>query len=788
MSQDSDVMTGPPLSGIRVLDTVEGPLSTVGRVLADLGAEVLRIEPPGGSPARRSGVVHNGRSLTFLVRNAGKKNRVLDLDTAEGRAEFAELAASADVVLRDEPRTGDLAAERLRERNPRLIVVEMTDFGTYGERAGWVATPDVHAALSTVLSRSGLPDMTEPLLPPEFLPYESAAVQAVWVVLLELAHVRATGEGDVVDFSVQEALIQILDPVFGVGGSARAGVPLSDLPRGRPDARHLYPIFAARDGMVRLCVLSKRQWHGMFEWLGRPADFDDPKYDNTLTRFGAAGRLYPLIGELFAGLTTEEAVRQGQRHGVPTAALASAREVLAENAFRENGSFVETTVDGERAVVHSGWFELDGRRLPARAGEVPAAHTGVTTLPDARPGRPPFEGLRVLDLGVIVVGAELGRLFADYGADVIKVESSAFPDGARQTPGGEVISEGASWGMRNKRSLGLNLRSEDGRRVFADLVRRCDVVLTNFKPGTLASLGFDMDTLRSLNPGVILSESSAFGNHGSWSRRLGYGPLVRASAGLSTLWSYPEKADGYSDAITIFPDHVVARLNAAAIVALLIRRDRTGHGGRVSTAQVDAIFGAMADLLLAESLTPGAGPRSEGNDRGGDAFRGVFPAAGDDDWLVVDAQGDERFAAVAKAIGRPDLVDDEGCATAALRWERRHELRGLLAEWSRAVDPRDAAAELQAVGVPAGAMLRVEDLRADAHLRSRGVFGELVQPQLSAPLITNLGEARTRTLDAPRLGPAPLACEHTRQVLRDVLDMTDEEIQRLLDAGVLEGK
>ncbi|GHF36954.1 crotonobetainyl-CoA:carnitine CoA-transferase CaiB-like acyl-CoA transferase [Amycolatopsis bartoniae] len=786
MSRDNDVMTGRPLSGVRVVDAVDGPLQTVGRVLADLGAEVLRVEPPGGSPARRSGVVHNGQSLTFLMRNAGKHYVTLDLDTAEGRAEFAELAASADVVLRDEPRTGDLAAERLRERNSRLVVVEMTDFGTSGERAGWVATPDVHAALSTVLARSGLPDVTEPLLPPEFLLYESAAVQAVWVVLLELAHVRATGEGDIADFSVQEALIQILDPVFGVGGSARAGVPLSELPRGRPDARHLYPIFAARDGMVRICVLSKRQWRGMFEWLGRPAEFDDPKYDNTMTRFGAAPRLYPLIGQLFAGLTMEEAVEQGQQHGVPTAALASAQEVLAEKAFRENGSFVETTVDGAPAVMHSGWFELDDSRLPAQTGDGPSAHTGVPALPDARPGRLPFEGLRVLDLGVIVVGAELGRLFADYGADVIKIESSAFPDGARQTPGGELISEGTSWGMRNKRGLGLNLRSEDGKRVFADLVRRSDVVLTNFKPGTLASLGFDMDTLRSLNPGIILSESSAFGNHGSWSRRLGYGPLVRASAGLSKLWSYPDEDDGYSDAITIFPDHVVARLNAAAIVALLIRRDRTGAGGRVSTAQVDAIFGAMADLLLAESLAPGAGPRSEGNDRGGDAFRGIFPAAGDDEWLVVDAQGDERFAAVAKAIGRPDLTGDEGYATAAQRWARRHELRELLAQWSRARDPRDAAAELQALGVPAGAMLRVDDLRADAHLRSRKVFGQLVQPQLSHPLVTNLGEARTRTLGEPRLGPAPLAAEHTRQVMRDVLGLPDDEIQRLLDAGALE--
>lgn len=793
MSQPGDVTIDRPLTGIRVVDAVDGPLQTVGRILADLGAEVLRIEGPAGSPARRSGKTHGDTSLTFAVRNAGKKSVVVDLATDGGRAEFADLAASADVVLRDAPGTGELAAAKLRERSPRLVVVEMTDFGACGERANWKATPDVHAALSTALSRSGLPNVTEPLLPPEFLAYEAAAVQAVWVVLLELAHVRATGRGDVADFSVQEALIQILDPVFGVGGSARAGVPLSELPRGRPDARHLYPIFPASDGMVRICVLSKRQWRGMFEWLGRPEEFSDPKYDNLMARFGAADKLYPLFGELFATLTVAEAVEQGQQHGVPIAALADPQEVLAEKAFRQNGSFVDTVVDGVEASVHSGWFELDDVRLGARtgapelgAGNVSRTHSGVATVEGARPGRLPFEGLRVLDLGVIVVGAELGRLFADYGADVIKVESSAFPDGTRQSMGGEAISEGASWGLRNKRSLGLNLRSEEGRRLFGELVRRSDIVLTNFKPGTLASLGFDMDTLRSLNPGIILSESSAFGNHGPWSRRLGYGPLVRASAGLSGLWSYPGESDGYSDAITIFPDHVVARLNATAIVALLLRRDRTGIGGRVSTAQVDAIFGAMADLLLSESVAPGSGPRAEGNDRDGDAFRGVFPAAGDDEWLVVDARGDDQFAAVARTIDRADLAGDAGLTTAGQRLARRHELRELLAEWSAARDPREAAAVLQSAGVPAGAMLRLDDLRADPHLRGRQVFGEMVQPQLSEALIANLGEARTQELGAPLLGPAPLAAEHTRQVLRDVLGVADSEIQRLLDEGALE--
>ncbi len=785
-----------PLAGVRIIDAVDGALQNVGRILADLGAEVLRIEEPGGSSARTEGVTIDGRNLTFALKNAGKRRVEINLETDIGRDEFAQLAASADAVIRDgsawQWADRGLSGAALRAMNPRLVVVEMSDFGSFGDRSSWRATPDVHAALSTVLSRSGLPDVTEPLLPPEFLAYESAAVQAAWVVMLELAHVRATGEGDTADFSVQEGLIQILDPVFGIGGSARAGVPLSDLPRGRPDSRHLYPIFRAKDGWVRICVLAKRQWQGMFEWLGRPDEFADPKYDNTQIRFSAAATLYPRIGQLFAGLTMEEAVEQGQRLGVPTAAVAEAADVLGEPAFHENGSFAPAPELGEGAIAHTGWFEVDDARIGAQATDDEAsdlpvrAGTQLASIPDARPGRLPFEGLRVLDLGVIVVGAELGRLFADYGADVIKVESSSFPDGSRQSPGGEIITEGASWGLRNKRSLGLNLRSDEGRRIFADLVAVSDVILTNFKPGTLASLGFDMETLSALNPGIILSESSAFGNHGSWSRRLGYGPLVRASAGLSKLWSYPHSEDGFSDAITIFPDHVVARLNAVAIVALLLRRDRTGRGGSVSTAQVDAIFGGMADWLAAESLQPGAGLRATGNDRGEDAFRGVFASAGDDEWLVVDAVGDDRFAAVARIIGRPDLVTDPDLATATQRWAHRVDLREVLASWAAERNGAAAAAALQAAGVPAGPMLRLDDIQSDAHLRVRGVFGRLVQPQLPEPLPANLGEARTVALPNPRLGPAPLPAEHTRAVLDEVLGLPADEVDQLLAAGDLE--
>jgi crotonobetainyl-CoA:carnitine CoA-transferase CaiB-like acyl-CoA transferase len=348
-----------------------------------------------------------------------------------------------------------------------------------------------------------------------------------------------------------------------------------------------------------------------------------------------------------------------------------------------------------------------------------------------------------------------------------------------------MVTESSAWGQRNKRSLGLNLKSDAGKQIFRGLIAKSDVVLTNFKPGTLESLGFGYEELARINPGIIVSESSAFGNKGPWSSRLGYGPLVRASAGLSGLWSYPGVDGSFSDAITIFPDHAVARLNAAAITALLLRRSRTGRGGRVSSAQVDAIFGALADRFALESVRPGS-LVAEGNTRGVDAPRGLFPAAGDDEWIVVDPVGDIQFAALATAIGHEEWSSDSRLLTAEGRLGAASELNNALEQWLSARSPGESADILQAAGVPAGAMVRVPDYVADPHLTARKAFGQLDQPGFPIPLPTMLGEAPGRKLLPPKLGKAPLMAEDTRQVMKDVLGVDSATVDSLIASGDLE--
>ena len=790
----SETADGPdlPLAGIRVIDLSTGPLQSVGRVLADLGADVVLVEPRGGSLGRSGGVLIDGVSATFTVWNANKRSTV-----AEDEHAVRAAVATADVLLLDGARA-DPSALPFLDRGatldafPGLVTIVMTDFGMTGPRAAWVGSPAVQFALAGLLARSGLPRFAEPLLPPEFLAYQAAASQAVWLVTLALTQRAVNGVGDFIDFSVLEALVHILDPGLGIAGSARAGAAMRDLPRGRPDVSYQYPIFPVRDGWVRICVLGVRQWRGMFAWLGQPEEFSDPKYDATSVRFRAAGTLYPMIGRLFSPLTREEATTQGQSLGVPVVGLASPDEILTNPAFIDAGAFTAVELGDHTATAPAGWFEIDGVRVGIRSGAPAVGQGDELAVPPLRDRFPapaphmPFEGLRVLDLGVIVVGAELGRLFADYGADVIKIESTGFPDGSRQSATGQELSESVAWGHRNKRSLGLNLKSDDGRAVFASLVTSADVVLTNFKPGTLEKLGFGWDELSGMNPRIVLSESSAFGNTGPWAQRLGYGPLVRASAGMSELWRYPEDPSSFSDAITVFPDHVVARLNAAAVGALLLRRYRTGRGGRVSTAQVDAIFGAMADLLVRESLQPGQ--LAAGDLHGGDGPRGVFPALGDDEWLVVDGFGDDRFRRMATTIGHAEWVEDPryGSPRARRSTDSAEELHRGLSDWTRGRTAEVAAEALQAAGVPAAPMLRIQEVQDDAHLRARGNFGVLSQPQFPEPLPTLLHGMIPTNLPEPQLRPAPLVAEQSRDVLRDVLGLDDTRIDALIASGAVE--
>lgn len=787
-----------PIHGVKVLDVSDGICTTVGRILADLGADVVKIEPEEGARSRYSGVLGDGRSLSFAEANANKRSAVIELSTEAGTADFERLAAGANLVLLGGPDTRTLpysiSPTRLLELNPSLVVMELSAFGQTGPYRDWLGTNDTLGAISGLLAKSGLPGR-EPLLPPEHLVDAAASSHAAWTAMLALWKQHRTGIGEIIDFSALEGVAVSLDPGFGISGTARGAAV--DLPHGRPDARHLYPIFRCADGWARICILSARQWSNMLEWMGMPAALSDPKYAVLGERYAAVDIINPVIAEFFATKTRDRIIEEGDKFGVPAAGLVHPSEVLTVAHFVERNTFVDVPVnESQVARMPSGYFDIDGSRVGYR---VPAPeigeHTGEVLSATAPPARTPstlshtvgrpFEGIRVLDLGVIVAGAETGRLFSDWGADVIKIENRKYPDGNRQSKGPNDVSQSFSWGHRNKRSLGLNLRTDRGREVFLDLVRESDVVLSNFKPGTLESLGIGVEVLRAANSRLIMADSSAFGSTGPWSKRMGYGPLVRASTGLSWLWSYPGDDDGFSDAITIYPDHVVSRFVAIAVISLLIRRENTGAGGTASVAQTDVLLTQMADRIMAESLHPGS-TQIEGNNRGGDAPRGIFPCAGDDQWCVIDVRSDAQFRALAEAIGMEEWLERDELGSADGRLANRSVIDNFVRSFTRKRAPRDVVKLLQGSGVPSGFMQRASEFREDPQLVARGFLTLQDQPQFDGALTTQNGEAVFSSMGLPLFGAAPIHGEHTRTVATEVLGLSDSEIARLIDDGTLE--
>jgi crotonobetainyl-CoA:carnitine CoA-transferase CaiB-like acyl-CoA transferase len=787
MSDESQTYD-PPLAGVEVIDLITGPMSGIGRILTDLGASVTHVDFSDAAARSTSGPRIGGHSLDALIAGVGMRHEVIDRSSSAGEARWTEIVQRADILLEDtapgSKDEADLDVASLRLARPELVILSVSDFGRGNDFSRWTATAPVFHALTSEQSRSGIPGR-EPVIPPGPLPYGVAAAQAVFMTLAAYVDRGVTGVGDHLDFSVLDGAMQALDPPFGMTGSAAGGVPLSKAPRGRAEERYKYPIIRCADGFVRICVLAPRQWRGMFEWMGRPEEFADPAFDNLAVRF-ASTTLLPAIGAFFADKTREELESQGQLAGVPIASVLDLEEALRSPQATARGVFHDVELsDGIVAPVPNGIMEIDG----VRARVIEHREASPVPLPAVLRDRPregfgrPLEGLRVLDLGVIVVGGDTGRLFADLGADVIKIENSAYLDGSRAALTSGPMSAGFAAGHRNKRSIGINLRSPEGAALIADLVKQSDIVLTNFKPGVMQSLGLDYDTLKSFNEGIVVVDSSAFGPTGPWAKRLGYGPLVRAAAGLTSQWVYDDDPESFSDAVTVYPDHVCARIGAIGALALLIRRGRTSRGGSVSIAQSEVMLSHMAtriasDRLIADGLSiEGLAP---------DAPWGLYPAAGEDNWVAVTVRGDADWQALASAIGREDLAADPTLTTAPGRASRREELDAAVSEWTTTLAARDIMTRLQAAGVPAGEMLRAAELPDWEYYVQRRAFRQEWHPHMDEPMPYENAQIGSSRIPDPPMRPAPLLGEQTREVATHLLGLDSDVVEVLLERGVLE--
>ncbi|MFV9635207.1 CoA transferase [Mycobacterium neumannii] len=759
---------------MRILDLSSGPMSAVGRLLADLGARVTVLRLPGVTNDDVVGPRVAGVPVQTAINRHGMETVEPDSSTAAGRDAFAEMLAGADILI-ENTRPGSLAeatlaVREIRRQHPQLVILSLSDFGRDNDYRTWQGTGPVFHALSSELSRSGIPGR-EPLVPPADLPYHVAAAQAAVMTMAVYLDRLRTGEGDLIDFSILDGAMQTLDPPFGSAGSASAGVAVTMQQRDWDAERQRYPIIPCKDGHVRICILAKRQWRGMFTWMGSPEEFADPSYDKLGKRFRSP-HLLDAIARFCADKTRAELESQGQAHGVPTAAVLTLSEALTAEHFSARGFFRDVELaPGVVAPIPVGVSEIDGHRASALDANSEGSER-LTAAPllagrQRRGEGRPLEGIRVLDLGVIVVGADTGRLFGDLGADVVKIEHSAHPDGLRV---GKLttMTQPFAAGHRNKRSIGLDLRTQEGLELAHRLVRDADVVLTNFKPGVAEALGMDYAALRRINPGIAVVDSSAFGPSGPWSKRLGYGPLVRAAVGFTSQWVYPGEPETFCDTVTVYPDHVAARIGALSAIALLLRRERTGEGGSASIAQAEVMLSHVAADIAADALERAGHPRSGA---GHGAPWGLFPAAGEHQWIAITVRDAAELQALRWVIGLPGGGELDLDAVRA--WTSRH---------SRT----EAMERLQAAGVPAGAVMHADELPSWGYYEQRRSFREELHPHADVPFTMENVQIHCDHVADPPLRQAPLIGEQTAEIATELLGLSPTEIEALHRRGVLE--
>jgi crotonobetainyl-CoA:carnitine CoA-transferase CaiB-like acyl-CoA transferase len=459
--------------------------------------------------------------------------------------------------------------------------------------------------------------------------------------------------------------------------------------------------------------------------------------------------------------------------------------VIDNEHTRARGTFVQLDLlPDQRAAVASGFFEFDGVRLgPRRGAPRPGEHD--RDLVDEEPGldsetrrareKPgsasddslesrdtspfPFAGIRVLDFGVGIAGVEVARLLGEYGADVIKIESSGAPDFIRGVIPGPMNPAFAS-SNRNKRSLGVDLKRSSGLALVRRLVPEADVVIENSGAGVMERLGLGYDD------------------------GIGYGPNTHTVSGLQYLWNYPEDAGEPAGAANIHPDHMVGRLGALAVASALLRRERDGVGAHVEAAQFEAVIQLLGDLFAVESLAPGS-VEPAGNASECGAPWGAYPCEGEDEWCVVNVRSDREWRALREAMGDPDWASPARYDTVDKRRSAAQAIDRGIAAWTCERKAVDVMHALQARGVPAGVVAHPEHQLSDPHLAERGYYRVLDQTALGEISVEGMGFRGTR-LPEPRLASAPLLSEHTRPICRELLGLSDGEIDALIAEGVLE--
>jgi formyl-CoA transferase len=411
----------------------------------------------------------------------------------------------------------------------------------------------------------------------------------------------------------------------------------------------------------------------------------------------------------------------------------------------------------------------------AGAPEAAGRHRGT-------PGRGPLDDVRVVEMGQLLAGPFCGQLLADFGAEVIKLEDPAKGDPMRQW--GREKPHGLSlwWPViaRNKKSVTLNLRHPEGQALARRLLEEADVLVENFRPGTLERWGLGYDALAERNPGLVLVRVTGFGQDGPYAPRAGYGSIGEAMGGLRYVTGDPSTPPSRSG-ISI-GDSLAGTFAALGTMLALHARGRSGRGQVVDSAIYEAVL-AMMESLVTEYQVAGYTRERTGAILPNVAPSNVYPTA-DGQLVLVAANQDTVFRRLAGVMGQPGLADDPRYASHSARGEHQEELDGLIAGWTATLGADRLLHVLEEVGVPAGRIYRAADMLADPHYLARQAIVRLVDPELGEIAMQNVAPRLSAT-PGRVVWPGPALGRHNQEVYQGLLGLPDEEVERLADQGVI---
>ncbi len=802
------------LAHLRVLDLTSASAAYAGKLLADLGADVVKVEPRTGDPARREAPhAPDGTSLPFVYENANKRSLVLDLAAPDGRDTFLDLAREADLVL-DGRAPGELEGlglgwPALSAANPALVLASVSGFGRTGPLSAARSNDLVASALGGAMTSIG-----DPADPPVRLAGHQAdvitATTAAAAALVALHRAARGGAGQHVDVSSLETIAAITH-IAGVGKwleddviPKRVGTGLvASVPSGA---------YRCKDGLVYLMVNRPAHWLALAEWIHEVTGNEEVRMEEfhgpSSARLPYRELLDVFIGDLTATLTVDEAYHEGQRRHIAFTPVHTAARIVADPQLRARAFFSEIDAGAAGRVEVPGAPYHPVRTAWRQTRPAPALGEHTEDVVDhPRAPRPPIvdtpsgqraprtggalEGLRVVEFGTGLAAPWIGRMLAWAGAEVIKVESRAHPDVPRlfvppRAPERGTQPECSPWftdWSAGKRFVALDLRNEDGAETARRIIDESDAVIANYSTGVLEKLGLGYETLAARNPALVMLESSGYGESGPLSKYVTWGPNIEALSGLCSFSGFPDRECTISH--FAYPDPLSALHGLVVLMAALAERDRSGRGQVIHLSQLETTVASIGRVMIEHAVT-GEEPPRRGNGEPGCAPYGCFPCEGDDRWVVLCAEDDADWRRLVELMGDPGWARDPRYADVDGRLADQASIEARIAEWTSSRNDFEVADAARALGLAAGVVQNTEDmLRRDPQLAARSFFEEI--PHFKRGRVTASGIPLGLTGTPGHTTHAGSSIGHDNgYVFTEILGLDHDEIERLVQSGGIE--